>query len=168
MPKIILFVTDNTDKVFDNENICCYMVADDLLPSKIKEIIDTKKMVLSIGKSAFDVCKQYNLDGVVKEIDVNKPIKIQLKSLRENLKGKTLGVIIPARRHEAMLAGEIEPEFIAFYSNNKETDQQIIDWYNELFLMPAAWVIKNNEYKEEISDVDFVIIQAKNFENFGC
>jgi hypothetical protein len=100
---------------------------------------------------------------VVEEIDVSKPLKAQVKPLREALKKKTLGIIIPARRHEAMLAGEIEPEFIAFYSSDKSKDDEIISWYNELFLMPLAWVCKGKENKEKKDNVDFMIISAENF-----
>ena len=104
----------------------------------------------------------------MKEIDVSKPVKVQLKHLREALKKKTLGVIIPARRHEAMLAGEVEPDFIAFYSDNPNKDDEIILWYNDLFLIPVAWVANDDNNQTNTPNTDFIIIDTKKFENFGC
>ena len=163
MPNIILRVKDADNKIFQNENICCYCLSEDLPKAKFDEAIASGKMVLVEGKNALVKCKEYNLDGVVVEPNISKPLKSQIKQLRENLKKKTLGVIIPARRHEAMLAGEIEPEFIAFYSNDKNKDNEVISWYNDLFLMPLAWVCETNSDKEKEKMVDFMIISAENF-----
>ncbi|MBE6453769.1 MAG: hypothetical protein E7017_02650 [Alphaproteobacteria bacterium] len=168
MPQIILFIENDEDAIFQNDDISCYILSDTISNTKFTQAVATGKMVLSYGDNALEKCKELRLDGVVKKIDVSKPVKIQLKNLRENLKHKTLGVIIPARRHEAMLAGEIEPEFIAFSSNEKGTDCEIIDWYNELFLIPLAWIGANNIAEIPKADVDFVIVNSKNFENFGC
>ena len=166
MPRIILFVENAGDKIASSDKIACYIAADTLPAAKIKELAASKKMVLCIGDKALEICKEYNLDGVVKEIDVKKPVKAQLKPLREALRKKTLGVIIPARRHEAMLAGEAEPEFIAFYPLENGHDAELLSWYNDLFLIPAAWVVDGRE--DLAADVDFLIVKAKNFENFGC
>lgn len=163
MPKIILQIKKQEDKIVKNDEICCYCLSSDLPKAKFDEAIASGKMVLVEGGSALEKCKECNLDGVVKEIDVSKPLKAQVKSLREALKKKALGIIIPARRHEAMLAGEIEPEFIAFYSNDKNKDDDIISWYNDLFLIPVAWVCDGKNNKEKEDKVDFVMISAENF-----
>lgn len=163
MPNIILRVERQNDIIHQNEKICCYCLSDELSKAKFDEAIASGKMVLVEGKNALAKCKEYNLDGVMVEPDISKPIKNQLKHLRECLTKKTLGVIIPARRHEAMLAGEIEPEFIAFYSVDKSNDNEVILWYNDLFLMPLAWVSEFKIDKEKENMVDFMIISAENF-----
>lgn len=163
MPNIILHIENKDDKVVTDEKISCYCLSDNLPKSIFNEAIATNKMVLVEGENALSKCKEYNLDGVVVKIDVSKPLKSQVKLLRENLKNKTLGIIIPARRHEAMLAGEVEPEFIAFYSNDKTKDNDIISWYNDLFLIPLAWVCDNHEDNEKKDNVDFMIVSAKKF-----
>ena len=168
MPKIILNIQNNKDIVAKNESIACYIVADKLSATKIKEVAATGKMVLVMGEKALEICRQYNLDGVIKQIDVTKPLKIQIKPLRENLKHKTLGVIIPPRRHEAMLAGETEPDFIAFSSCEAKQDAEVINWYNDLFLIPCAVFISSLKNISGTFDIDFVIINAENFKNFGC
>ncbi len=168
MPQVILYIEKSADKIIVSDAISCYVVNSDLPQSKIKEAQSQDKMVLSFGPKALDVCFKYNLDGIIKEIDPSKPVKPQLKPLREKLKHKTFGVIIPPRRHEAMLASEIEPEFIAFKPFKAEQDREIIDWYNDLFLIPSVWVAEDEAKQTSIPDVDFVMVKAKNFENFGC
>ena len=168
MPQIILFIKNNEDIIHKNSDISCYILSDSLPLSKFQEAIATGKMVLTIGDKALEKCKEINLYGIVKEIDVSKPVKVQLKHLREALKKKTLGVIIPARRHEAMLAGEVEPDFIAFYSDNPNKDDEIILWYNDLFLIPVAWVANDDNNQTNTPNTDFIIIDTKKFENFGC
>lgn len=168
MPQIILFIKNDQDIIHTNSDISCYILSDSLSIAKFQEAISTGKMVLVTGNNALEKCKELNLDGIVKEIDVSKPIKLQLKHLRETLKKKTLGAIIPARRHEAMLAGEVEPDFIAFYSDNPNKDEEIISWYSDLFLIPLAWVVNDNSSKTNIPNTDFIILDTKKFENFGC
>ena len=168
MPKIILNIQKNEDIIAKDENIACYIVSDTLAETKIKEVVTTGKMVLVEGKSALDVCQKMGLDGVVMQVDTQKPLKVQIKPLREKLKKKTLGVLIPARRHEAMLVGETEPDFIAFELCEGEHDAEVINWYNELFLIPCAAVLPETGKLPNAFDVDFVIINAKKFENFGC
>ena len=168
MPKIILNIQTDEDIITNGENIACYIVADKLSATKIKEIIATGKMVLASGEKALDICRQYNLDGIIKQVDITKPLKIQVKPLRETLKHKTLGVIIPARRHEAMLAGETEPDFIAFSSCETKQEAEIINWYNDLFLIPCAAVVSSPKSLSGAFDIDFMIINAENFKNFGC
>ena len=163
MPNIILRIEKPTDKISKSENICCYCLSDNVAKSFFDEAKATGKMVLVEGVNALAKCKEYNLDGVMVKIDTSKPLKAQVKSLRENLKKKTLGIVIPARRHEAMLAGEIEPEFIAFYSDNKSRDDEVISWYNDLFLMPLAWVCEDKSDNAKESLVDFMIVSAENF-----
>ena len=163
MPNIILHIEKPSDKIHKSDNICCYCLSASLDKTKFDEAVATGKMVLVEGVNALNKCKEYNLDGVVIKIDTSKPLKPQVKSLREALKKKTLGIIIPARRHEAMLAGETEPEFIGFYSNDKSKDDEIISWYNELFLMPLAWVCDGKNDKEKQNKVEFMIISSENF-----
>lgn len=168
MPQVILYIQKNEDKIYKSDKIACYLAADSLSEERLKEAVATGKMVLTIGSTALDVCQKFGLDGVVKEIDDKKPIKVQLKPLREALKKKTLGVIVPARRHEAMLAGEVEPEFLAFKDDETIYEKEMISWYNELFLIPSAVLIEKPQRDIKGLDVDFVIIPSNFFENFGC
>ena len=163
MPNIILKIENPKDKILKQDDVCCYCLSSNLPKAKFDEAVACGKMVLVEGNNALEKCKEYNLDGVVKQIDTSKPLKAQVKFLREALKKKTLGIIIPARRHEAMLAGEVEPEFIAFYSDDTDRDDEVISWYNDLFLMPLAWVCETSIDDKKADKVDFMIVSAEKF-----
>lgn len=163
MPQIILKINQNHVKIIKDEKICCYIAWTNLDESQINELIKTQKMVLAQGENDLEFCQKYNLDGVVREIDTKKPIKAQLKPLREKLSKKTLGAIIPPRRHEAMLASEAEPEFVAFKIDNLAQAEELIDWYNELFLLPSAIEFNGEIATNDKIKTDFVIIDAEKF-----
>jgi hypothetical protein len=160
MSQIILSIAADNDKIVRSDDIACYIVADNLAATTINQVVATGKMVLVQGTQALEICNKYNLDGVVKEIDATKPLKPQVKPLREKLKKKTLGIIVPARRHEAMLAGEVEPEFIAFKSENLVGSKEVIDWYNEFFLIPLAVVVQDELGPAAELKADFIITKA--------
>jgi hypothetical protein len=160
MSQIILSIAADNDKIVRSDDIACYIVADNLAATTINQVVATGKMVLVQGTQALEICNKYNLDGVVKEIDATKPLKPQVKPLREKLKKKTLGIIVPARRHEAMLAGEVEPEFIAFKSENLVGSKEDIDWYNEFFLIPLAVVVQDELGPAAELKADFIITKA--------
>lgn len=161
MPQIILKINSADDNIVNNADICCYIVASDLPLSVVNKIVAAGKMVLAFGDDALDKCRQCNLDGVFASVDVTRPIKAQLKPLREALKGKTLGVLLPPRRHEAMLASEVEPEMVAFDMSDNLPHDDFISWYEELFLLPFA--LSYDAAPADIKSVksDFVIINAK-------
>ncbi len=168
MPQIILNITSDSDKIYNSSDIACYIIADSLSSTKIKEAVSTNKMVLVAGEDSLQVCKQYGLDGIIKILDEKKPVKTQLKPLREALKNKTLGVVTPVRRHEAMLVGEVEPDFIVFEKEVSVRNPDVIGWYNDLFLIPLVLSGCDKEDQSLHENVDFVIIDSKKFENFGC
>ena len=168
MPRIILKINNENTILPISEQVCCYMADSRLSAEMFQRLIQSGKMVLSFGDNAYEVCRQYNLDGVVVIIDSSKPVKIQLKPLREKLKNKTLGVIIPPRRHEAMLAGEVEPEFVAFRLQDYASSKELIEWYNDLFLLPLALDFSASDKPIPPEWDDFVIIDAKKFSDSGC
>ena len=169
MPQIILDTRAESGSIPQSDKISCYIVSSDINAEILRQLKQSQKMILSFGADSLEFCRRENIDGIFVELDEKKPVKSQLKPLREALKHKTLGVLIPIRRHEAMLVGEVEPEFIAFkQGDDVEHDKSILSWYNELFLIPSA--LYYNGSKEDLGEyvVDFVILTAKNFKNFGC
>lgn len=168
MPQIILRINQNDNKIIADDKVCCYIAKTSLNDNKTAEIVNTGKMVLAQGDHALEFCLKNNLDGVVFEVDDKKPIKAQLKPLREKLSKKTFGVIIPPRRHEAMLASEVEPEFVALKIDDLTASQSLIDWYNELFLLPLALDFNEKIPPLQSIKTEFVIIDAEKFKNSGC
>ena len=105
------------------------------------------------------------------EILTTQPIKTQINKIRSQLGSqKALGVIIPARRHEAMLASEAEPEFVAFrfLASEKEKAIDVIKWYNELFLIQSVIDLSGGLQDIKGLDVDFVIINSSDYDDFSC
>ena len=171
MPKIILKIDHPSDPIYDNENICGYAVADSLPREFRKKLAETGKIVLCCGSEAASTCRDSDSDGVMVEISSAAPVKAQINRIREQLaKGKYLGVIIPARRHEAMLASETEPEFVAFKFPPEEAKNalEVIKWYNELFLIQSAVDLTSGLQDISAAGADFVIINSKDYEDFGC
>lgn len=168
MPQIILKINSADDKIIINDKVCCYLAASNLPVAVIAKLSASGKMVLVYGDNALEVCRNQNLDGVFIKVDVSHPIKAQLKPLREKLKGKTLGVLIPPRRHEAMLASEIEPEVVAFDMSDNLSHDEMIAWYEELFLLPLALYYEQPPANLDSLGSDFVIINAQKNKDSGC
>lgn len=168
MPQIILKINSADDRIITDDNICCYIAASDLPAAVISKLISIGKMVLAYGDNALEFCRNHKLDGVFIKVDTSRPIKSQLKPLREALKGKTLGALIPPRRHEAMLTSEVEPEVVAFDMSDGIPHNEIISWYEELFLLPCA--LYYEQAPADISSIksDFVIINAQKNKDSGC
>lgn len=167
MPNIILKINSPAAKIYESENICCYL-ADSALPDALlKQLAATGKMLLLYGAKAGETAA----DGVVVEVDSAKPVKAQIRPLREQLGSKkALGVVINPTRHEAMLASETEPEFVAFRVNaeNIEKAREVIKWYNELFLIQSAADLSAGPVDIKGLDVDFVIINSTDYDDFSC
>ena len=168
MPRIILKINNESDEIALSDKISCYVVDSKLGAAKIATTVKSGKMVLAQGKEAINCVQKYNLDGVLIEVDTSKPIKSQLKPLRNQLAKKTLGVIIPPRRHEAMLASEIEPEFVVFKIDDLSVSASFLSWYNELFLLPFALQFDRNIPPLEHMNTDFVIVSAEKFKDSSC
>lgn len=168
MPQIILRINNEDDEIADGDDICCYILDSSLSDARFAQAAAGGKMVLTQGEKAWEVCQRHNLDGVVVKIDPSRPVKVQIKPLREKLAHKTLGVIIPPRRHEAMLASEVEPEFVAFDLSGGNINIELIDWYNDLFLLPSALDFADAAPDMPSLKSDFVIINAQKSKNSGC
>lgn len=171
MPNIILKINSTTDKIHTSEDICCYLINSGLPSSFIKDLAGCGKMLLLIGDNAAQKCKEYDADGIVVEIDPTQPLKVQVNKPREMIGPKKVcGVIVPAHRHEAMLAAETEPDFVAFKFAPEETAKaaEIIAWYNDLFLIQSAADLSSGLQNIADIDIDFMIINSQDYKDFGC
>ena len=170
MPQIILKINNEKDKIYEADDICCYIASTSLSNSILDKIIKTNKLLLWQGEKAEDKIENTG-NGIVISTNSREPIKAQLKSIRKQLKRpKILGAIIEPSRHEAMLASEIEPEFVAIRirQENIAKAKEIIAWYNELFLIQIAADMSEYKGSKDDFDVDFVIINSQDYANFSC
>lgn len=171
MPEIILKINHAEDKIYQSDNICCYIADANLPQSVVDNIIKTGKMFLLFGAKNAEQVKSMQAAGAVVSLDSSQPIKKQLRPLRENLGAKkVLGAIIEPSRHEAMLASEVEPEFVAFRitAQNQDKARDIIAWYNDLFLIQSAADFSGGVLDISDLDVDFVIINSHDYNDFSC
>ena len=169
MPQIILKINTVNDKIYDSENICCYLADASLPENSLQKLKNSGKLLLLFGDKAAEKLKPLDADGVVVWTDSKKPIKAQIRPFREKIGAKkALGVVIAATRHEAMLASEVEPEFVAFRLENRGQEADVIKWYNELFLIQSAIDLSGGLQDIKGLDVDFVIINSSDYDDFSC
>ncbi len=166
MPNIILKINSPADKIFSSDRICCYLTACKLPADKLAALQNTGKMVLAAPDFYTPDCS-----GMVVDVDSAKPVKVQIRPLREKIGAKkALGAVINPTRHEAMLASETEPEFVAFRytKENAAAAAEVIRWYNELFLIQSAVDLSAGLVDIKGLDVDFVIINSSDYDDFSC
>lgn len=171
MQKFIITITDPGEPIVKDENAVCHILDSELPPARLKELIaalrQTESLILASGVDALALCRKQNLDGIVVEVNADAPYKKQLRPLRDALgPKKVLGVVIPLSRHAAMIVGETEPEFMAFRIDSAEETakaQELVSWYNELFLIQSA-VCGNADFSVLKSlGADFVMIPPRKF-----
>ena len=171
MSQIILNIATAGDKIYDDSEICCYL-ADVSLPREfILSLREKGKMVLLAGNGAPELCASLGLDGVITEVSPDYPVKAQLNKVRGIIGNrKVLGALIPPRRHEAMLAAETEPEFVAFRFSAAEFEAaaEVVRWYNEYFLIQSAVDLRDGLQDVKGWEADFVIINSRDYEDFSC
>jgi len=171
MQKFILSINEPDEQVIADEQVVCHELSTSLplpiLEQYIQKLHQTDSLILLRGANAVALCKKYNCDGVVVEVNNDSPYKKQLLPLREQLGNKKIiGVIIPLSRHAAMIVGESEPEFIAFRIDSVEelpNAQNLIQWYNELFLIQSAVIGTSDISVLSSLETDFVMISPKNY-----
>lgn len=177
MQKFIVKIEEENAELIQDNNLECYILTSTLKPEFIKKFAELAalqdKIVLLEGDLAAPLCKELNLDGVVVDISRSEKISAELTAVR-NLIGskKFMGVISRNRRHEAMLAAESEPDFMAFrvWEDGIENVKELVAWYNELFLIQSAIICvdKNIDFASFASDIvilndkEYKILVAKN------
>lgn len=171
MPKFILKINQNTDKIYRDDDIACYLLDASLPTAYLKDFKSDGRPRLLCGTNASKLCRELGFEGVVADISSDKPIKAQIAKIRAELgEHKFLGTVIAPHRHEAMLVSETEPEFVAFRFSAAEKAAAIpvISWYNELFLIQSAVDLRGGLQDLKDTDCDFVIINSHDYKDFGC
>lgn len=166
MPKFIIKISNPGTQISPSDDICCFVLPVSLGEAAIAAFNSGDKMVLLEGNGAPELCKKLNLDGVLLEVSPEKPVKKQVLPARDIIgKKKVLGAVIIPSRHQAMLVSETEPEFVAFRFDETQRDSalDVIQWYNELFLIQSAVDFSTQLQEFAAFDTDFVIISAQDY-----
>lgn len=167
MQKIIVKIDREDISLATNKEIECFIVSSDLTSGFINDFKEKAQhaIVLIDGENAADLCVKYNLDGIVADLSKSTSIKSDMKSLREKIGNKILGVISRSRRHEAMIVSENEPDFIVFkmWSDGIENIIELLSWYNEFFLLQSAIMPQDNECIMQQTKADIGIFDLEKY-----
>ena len=164
MQNFIIRITQENFNSINNECCQCFILPDTTTPDFALDFVQKAhakdKLILSEGNNAVEFYKKYNLDGVV--VDTSKDEKPQntVKFVQQQIGKAIVGVISRNRRHEAMLISECEPDFVIFkvWQEGIEHTKELLEWYNELFLIQSAAQVEDKNIDIEALTADFVII----------
>ena len=167
------FIIRITQKKFNliAETVCqCFILptisAADFTLEFVQKVHTAGKLVLAQGDDAVTFYQEYGLDGVL--IDTVKEAAPQkmIEQVQKQIPQAVLGVISRNRRHEAMLVSECEPDFVAFkvWNEGIEQTKELLEWYNELFLIQSAAQIEDEAVDIAELTADFVIVDDVKFE----
>lgn len=160
MQKFIINISQQNFDLLEDKNLECFILSSNLADSFkaefAKKAKEKQKLVLS-----FDVqsVTNFDLDGIIIDLSKSENIASDYKTITQGLKKKFIGTICRNRRHEAMLVGECEPDFVIFraWNDGKEKVQELTSWFNEMFLLQSALLpVEDVEFKD--FETDFVIL----------
>ena len=163
MQNFIIRITQKNTNLLSDERIGCFIVpdtvSDEFAEKFINEAKQKEKLVLACGDNALRFYKQFNPDGVILNTIQEENPRKYIEDIRAQAQKAVIGAISRNRRHEAMLASEAEPDFIIFqiWKDGLQKNLELIDWYNEFFLIQnAAWPKEDVDISQIKSD--FVIL----------
>lgn len=160
MQKFIINISQQNFDLLEDKNLECFILSSNLADSFkaefAKKAKEKQKLVLS-----FDVqsVTNFDLDGIIIDLSKSENIASDYKTITQGLKKKFIGTICRNRRHEAMLVGECEPDFVIFraWNDGKEKVQELTSWFNEMFLLQSALLpVEDVDFKD--FETDFVIL----------
>jgi hypothetical protein len=170
MPKFIIHIDKAVPNTFiEDVKVECFLLSSNLpqdyMESVSKLISNQRKLLLFEGDNAVGLCKKFGADGVVKDLTNSNNLKKDILSLRKELGSCVLGIVSRNRRHEAMIVSENEPDFIIFkvWAQGKEQTIALSKWYSELFLIPQAISLEDDDANFNDYNADMVIITPKRF-----
>ena len=163
MQNFIIRITQENTNLLNDEKIGCFIlpdtVSDEFAESFIFEARQKEKLVLAYGDNALSFYRKFNPDGLILNTTQEKNPRKFIEDIRMQSKKAVIGAISRNRRHEAMLVSEAEPDFIIFqiWKDGLQKNLELIDWYNEFFLIQnAAWPKEDVDINQIKSD--FVIL----------
>ena len=169
MQKFIVKITSQDKTLIQKADLECFIVdtAQEKTEELIKEIKAKNKIALLQGENAYELCRQYNADGVLIDLSKSEHCAKDVNFARKQIGDKVLGVISRNRRHEAMIISECEPDFVAFKVWNEGIEQvkELLSWYTEMFLIQSAAVLAEPIDNVEQLDCDIVVCSEQKYRN---
>ena len=168
MQKFIIIITQADFDLLTHAELECFILSANLPADFINKFTararTENKIILT--QTAED-CLKFGLDGVLLDLSKSENLAADFKKETSGLKNKFTGIICRNRRHEAMLASECEPDFVAFkvWTDGQEKIRDLTDWYNEFFLIQSA-LIPQDEVDFLSFKTDFVILDDTKYKIF--
>ena len=168
MQNFIIRITQENTNLLSDEKIGCFIISDTAEPQFaerfIKEAGQKGKLVLADGDNALQFYQKFNPDGLILNTTREENPRKFIENIRGQAKKAIIGAISRNRRHEAMLVSEAEPDFIIFqlWAEGLENNLELIDWYNEFFLIQNAVWPKENVNISAVKS-DFVILEDREY-----
>lgn len=170
MQKFIVEITEANETLIQDTALECYLLTSslerDFAARFARQAAAAGKLVLAGGENAPTLCRDLNLDGFILDVSESKKIKADFEqAVKTAGKGKVSGLIVRNRRHEAMLAGECEPDFIIFkaWQDGLEKVRELIQWYSELFLIQSAVLCQDENVDFNSLAADIVILNDRSY-----
>lgn len=170
MQKFIVEITEENEELIQDSALECYLITSSLdrgfAAGFARRAAAAGKLVLSGGENAPELCRDLDLDGFVLDVSGSEKIRADFdKAVKTAGKDKVSGLIIRNRRHEAMLAGECEPDFIIFqvWRDGLEKARELVQWYSELFLIQSAVFCREDGVDFRSLAADIVILNDKSY-----
>lgn len=170
MQKFIVKITEENDALIQDDALECYLLTSSLSPAFVRKFAGQAsaagKIVLSGGEEAARMCRDYNLDGLLLDLSKAGSIRQEFDKARKTAgKDAVIGIISRSRRHEAMIASECEPDFLAFgvWQDGYENTAALLKWYSELFLIQSAADIRDENVDFAGLTADIVILNDSSY-----
>lgn len=164
MQNFIIRITQKNFNIIENPQCRCFILPDTTSVEFAAEFVQkahaADKLVLASGEKAVSFYQKNNLDGFMVDTSKESAPQKLIKKLQAQNPQAIIGVISRNRRHEAMLVSECEPDFVAFkvWQEGLEQTRELLQWYNELFLIQSAAQIEDNDVDISTISADFIII----------
>lgn len=171
MQNFIIRITQKNTNLTNDPQLRCFILPDALPETFCREFIaaarQKDKLVLLAGESAARQYAGLGADGLIIDTSKEENPKKKIKEIQAVAKKALIGVICRNRRHEAMLVSECEPDFIIFrcWADGFGQTKELLDWYNELFLIQNAAQIEDDCDFTKIKS-DFLILDDRQYTIF--
>ena len=160
MQKFIINITTPNFDLLEDKNLECFILSPTINKSFATDFVskakEKEKLVLTLNAQD---CSEYGADGIIIDLAKSTDIAKDYAELTKGLKNKFIGAICRNRRHEAMLVGECEPDFVVFkaWADGQEKIIELTSWFNEMFLLQSA-LLPQEDINYGLFATDFVII----------
>lgn len=172
MQNLIIRITQENNSLLADNALQCFILNTSLPETFLKgfteKAVSTGKLVLYTGENAAEFYERHDCSGFLLDTTKEEIKQKDIKKIFAAHPHAIKGLICRNRRHEAMLAGECEPDFIVFrtWKDGFAENKKLLDWYAELFLIQSAAQIEDDGINFAELNTDFIILTDSQYKIF--